>query len=90
MTKPLAMQIVADHVEESPEISEMVTHLEDEADHDISAGTVTLRWGRAQISVVKRAAALMGVPYQTYLKHVVFKQALSDIEQAEVVLGQRR
>jgi len=38
--------------------------------------------------VVKRAAALMGVPYQTYLKQVVFRQALADIERMQAVLAQ--
>jgi predicted DNA binding CopG/RHH family protein len=51
---------------------------------------VTLRWGNEQIAVVKRAAALLDVPYQTYLKHVVLKQALADIERAEAVLAHRR
>ena len=90
MAKQIATKIVADHVEEVPEVSEMVTRLEAEADQEIAAGTVTLRWGREQIAVVKRAAALMGVPYQTYLKHVVFKQALTDIEHAEAVLARQR
>ncbi len=84
------MKVVADHIEEDPEVSEMVTRMEEEADREIAAGTVTLRWGKEQIAVVKRAAALMGVPYQTYLKHVVFKQALADIERAEAVLSHRR
>lgn len=83
------MKIVADHVEENEEVSDLVTRLEAEADRDIAAGTVTLRWGREQIAVVKRAAALIGVPYQTYLKQVVFKQAIADIEHAEAVLGPR-
>jgi predicted DNA binding CopG/RHH family protein len=65
----------------------MVTRLEAEADQEIAAGTVTLRWGKAQIAIVKRAAAIVGVPYQTYLKHVVFKQALADIARAEAVLS---
>ncbi|MDQ3703367.1 MAG: hypothetical protein M3442_20980 [Chloroflexota bacterium] len=82
-------QIVGDQVEEDPEVSELVTRLEEEADREIAAGTVTLQWGREQLAVVKRAAALMGVPYQTYLKHVVFKQALTDIERAEAVLDGR-
>ena len=69
-------------------MSEMVTRLEEQADRDIAAGTVTLRWGKEQIAVVKRAAAIMGIPYQTYLKQVVFKQALADIEQADAVLTQ--
>ena len=85
--KPIDMRIVADRALEDPEVSEMVTRLETEADREIAAGSVTLRWGREQIAVVKRAAALMGVPYQTYLKQVVFRQALADIERAESVLA---
>ena len=85
--KPIDMMFVADHVEELPEVSELVDRLEAEADRDIAAGTVTLRWGREQIAVIKRAAGILGVPYQTYMKHVVFKQALADIEQAERVLS---
>lgn len=54
-----------------------------------ATGTEALRWGREQIAVVKRAAALTSVPYQTYLKQVVFRQALADIEQAEAVLARR-
>jgi predicted DNA binding CopG/RHH family protein len=90
MPKPIEMKVVANRVEEDAEISEMVTRLEQEADRDIAAGTVTLRWGKEQIAVVKRAAAIMGIPYQTYLKQVVFKQALADIEHAESVLAPRR
>jgi len=88
--KPIVMNIVADHVAESPEVSEMVDQWEAEADREIAAGTVTLRWGREQIAVVKRAASLMGVPYQTYLKQVVFRQALADIQQSEAVLAHHR
>lgn len=87
--KPTDMQIIADRVEEDPEVSDMVTRLEAEADREIAAGSVTFRWGREQIAVVKRAAALMGVPYQTYLKQVVFRQALLDIERAETVLARQ-
>ncbi len=90
MTAPIEMQIVADHVEESVEVSELVNRLEAEADRDIAAGTVTLRWGREQIALVKRAARLIGVPYQTYLKLVVYKQALADIERVEAVFARER
>lgn len=85
----LEMKVIAERVQEDPEISEWITRLETEADRDIAAGTVTLRWGKDQIAVVKRAAALIGVPYQTYLKQVVFRQAVADIEQAEAVLKHR-
>ena len=84
------MRVVADHVEEDPEVSAMVTRLETDADQDIAAGTVTFRWGKEQIAVVKRAAAIMGVPYQTYLKQVVFRQALADIQQAGAALTRVR
>lgn len=81
------MKIVAERVEEDAEVSELVSRLEDEADRELASGAVTFRWGKVQIATVKRAAALLGVPYQTYLKQVVFRQALEDIEQAEAVLG---
>lgn len=90
MPKPIEMKVVADRVEEDADVSEMVTRLEEEADREIAAGSVTLRWGKDQIAVVKRAAAIMGVPYQTYLKQVVFKQAIADIEHAEAVLTHQR
>jgi predicted DNA binding CopG/RHH family protein len=85
--KPYEMRVIADQVEEDEELSEWITRLEDEAERDIAAGTVTLRWGKEQIDVVKRAAGILGVPYQTYLKQVVFRQALADIEQAKAALG---
>ena len=84
------MEIIADQVEEDPEVSELVNRLEAEADREVAAGTVTLRWGKEQIALVKRAAGLIGVPYQTYLKLVVYKQALADIERVEAVLAHER
>lgn len=84
--KPLDMKVVAERVEEDAEVSKLVSRLEAEADRELAAGSVTLRWGKEQIAVVKRAARILGVPYQTYLKQVVFRQALSDIEHAEAVL----
>ena len=89
-TATVAMRSVADQIEEAPDVSELVTRLEAEADQEIAAGTVTLRWGSEQIAVVKRAAALLGVPYQTYLKDIAFKQALMDIEHAEAELARQR
>ena len=86
--EPISMKIIADRVEEDADVSEQVDRLEAAADRDVAAGTVTLRWGREQIAVVKRAAGLMGVPDQTYMKQVVFTQALADIERAEAVLTQ--
>ena len=81
------MKVVDERVEEDAEVSELVSRLEAEADRERATGSITLRWGRGQIAVVKRAAAILGVPYQTYLKQVVFRQALADIEHAEAVLA---
>ncbi len=85
--KPLDIKVVAERVEEDADISEVVSRLEAEADRELATRSVTLRWGRGQIAVVKRAAAILGVPYQTYLKQVVFRQAVADIEHAEAVLA---
>jgi len=43
---------------------------------------VTLRWGRAQLDIVRRAARLCGVPYQTYLKQVTMQRAIEDLRVA--------
>jgi hypothetical protein len=37
--------------------------------------------------VIKRAAAMYGVPYQTYLKEAAFRQAIADLHRAEEVMG---
>jgi predicted DNA binding CopG/RHH family protein len=86
MRKSIEVSVVADRVEEDEVTSAMITRMETEADREIAGGTVTLRWGKDQIEVIKRAAGIMGIPYQTYLKQVVFRQAVADIEQAESVL----
>ena len=83
-------KVMADRLLKDEETSEMVTRMEREAEEDIVASTVTLRWGREQVDVVKRAAGIMGVPYQTYLKQVVFRQAVEDIERAQVLGKQPR
>lgn len=85
--KSLEMKVVDERVREEAGVSELVSRLEAEADRELAPGSITLRWGKGQIAVVKRAAAILGIPYQTYLKQVVFRQALADIEQAESVLG---
>ena len=83
------VKVISEREVEDAETSEMVTRMEAEADAEIAARTITVRWGEEQIAVVKRAAAILGVPYGTYLKQVVWRQAIADIERAEAVLGQR-
>jgi hypothetical protein len=40
--------------------------------------------------VVKKAAAVMGVPYQTYIKQVLFQRAVEDITRFQAALGNPR
>lgn len=62
-----------------------------QAEQDIEATRVDFRWGKSQVDTVKRAAALIGIPYQTYIKQVVFRQALADLRAAsEVDQGNKR
>ncbi|HEY9720893.1 MAG TPA: hypothetical protein V6D47_02705 [Oscillatoriaceae cyanobacterium] len=46
---------------------------------------VNLRWNSAALAVVKEAADLMGVPYQTYLKMATYRQAVADLNAAKEV-----
>ncbi len=55
----------------------------EQADRDIEETRVSFRWGKSQLDVVKRAARLLGVPYQTYIKEAVFRQAVADLRAAE-------
>jgi predicted DNA binding CopG/RHH family protein len=43
---------------------------------------INFRWGASQLALVKRAAELSGVPYQSYLKQVLYRQATSDLRDA--------
>jgi predicted DNA binding CopG/RHH family protein len=44
--------------------------------------STALRWGRQQLDLVRRAAALAGVPYQTYLKMAAIRAAINDLRVA--------
>jgi len=46
-----------------------------------------IRWGIKQVNIIKRAAELMGIPYQTYVKQALFHQAVEDIKNAENLLN---
>ena len=77
--------------------SAMIDVLEAQADADIEERLrddrdgkerTSLRWGREQVNVVREAARLAGVPYETYIKLVVYRQALADVQAAQQI-GQR-
>lgn len=72
-------------VELDPEMDARVAEMTAQADADIAAAEevrVNFRWGRAQVETLRRAAAIYGVPYQTYLKMVALRAAQSDLERS--------
>ena len=70
-------------VEFGPAVDAKVREMIAIADRDLEEIRVNFRWRRHQLGIVKRAAELVGVPYQTYIKHVLFKQGLADIREAQ-------
>lgn len=62
-----------------PSVSNDVEKRIANADNELAETRVNFRWGKEQLDLVKRAAELMGVPYQTYIKQVVYRQCLEDI-----------
>ncbi len=62
-----------------------------QADQDLAAHTpgtevrVNFRWGQKQLDLVRQAAALADVPYQTYLKQAVYRQAVADLKDAAAI-----
>ena len=65
--------------EEEAEIEKQMAQLEADPEPTVSTA---LRWGRAQLDVVRLAARVAGVPYQTYLKEAAFRWAVSDLRAA--------
>lgn len=53
------------------------------AEEEIKQSRMQIRWGQSQVEVIKQAAKLMDIPYQTYAKQVLFRQALEDIERIQ-------
>lgn len=69
-------------IELSPEVA---THAETaiaHAEQDLDEVRVNFRWGTSQLHLVKKAADLAGVPYQTYIKQVIYRQAVADLKDA--------
>jgi len=54
-----------------------------QADEEDELARVNFRWSREALEVVKKAAKLMGIPYQTFIKQTVFEHALSIIKDTE-------
>lgn len=69
-------------VELSDEMDKIIDKQIAKAEKDINQKKMQIRWGTKQIEVLKKAASIMGIPYQTYVKHVAYRQAMEDIERS--------
>ena len=67
-------------IEISPEEDAAIQKRIDHAEAELTATSVNFRWHKEQLAVVKKVADMMGVSYQTYIKMVVYKQALVDLQ----------
>jgi len=63
-----------------PEMAAKADAMIAQADQEDAEARVNFRWGREQLDVVKQAAKLMGIPYQTFMKQTVFERALEIIK----------
>lgn len=60
--------------------SRMIEKKITQAEADISREVrVNFRWGSEQLKLIQSVAKKLGVPYQTYIKQVLFRQALEDL-----------
>ena len=73
-------------VQELPDdIDHLVTQKIQEAEDDLQDVRLQIRWKTRQVNLIKRAAKLMGVPYETYAKQVLYRQAMDDIERSKAL-----
>lgn len=70
-------------IELDAETSAKVERMIDQADEEDALARVNFRWSREALEVVKQAAGLMGIPYQTFIKQTVFEHALSIIKDTD-------
>ena len=86
MSKKREYEIVGEFEFEG-EQAEKIQKMIDIAENDIDEARIFFRWNKKQLNLVKEAAKLIGIPYQTYIKTVLFKQSLEDIKKAKEILA---
>lgn len=58
--------------------------IEDTEQSYAAEARVFVSWSPSALAVIRRAADLHGVPYETYVKQVAYRQALTDLRDAAV------
>jgi predicted DNA binding CopG/RHH family protein len=71
------------------EMDEMISKMTLEAEADVEASRVSFRWDKQHVEIIKHAAKLLGVPYQTYMKVLLIRGAIQDIEHMQSLAGSR-
>jgi predicted DNA binding CopG/RHH family protein len=73
--------------EESSQVAELERYFDPklaaEVTDEQATRTTTVRWTLRQVRAIERAAAVVGMPYQTYVKDAAFRRALQDLADAE-------
>jgi len=67
-----------DDIELSPELDQNIQRVTKAAEEELDATRVNFRWQREPLNLIKEVAGAMGIPYQTYIKQVLYRQALDD------------
>lgn len=65
--------------ERDADILEMLEEAERDADQAGAQVRVNFRWGAEQLAIVKEAARVQGLPYQVYIKKVLYDGASADL-----------
>ncbi len=68
------------HFDMPEDLDAKVQKMTAEADAELDATRVNFRWQKTPLNLIKAVAAAMGIPYQTYMKQVLYRQALKDLE----------
>jgi len=66
--------------EESAEFKRMQEQADRDAVEDRTSRTIAIRWGNPQLRMIRKAAALRGIPYQVYIKNAAWEVAKRDLE----------
>ena len=73
------VKVLAVGEEGDKDILKMLGEAEHDADQEGAQVRVNFRWGAEQLALVKEAARVQGLPYQVYIKKVLYDGASADL-----------
>jgi len=73
-------------VEFSEKEDKRITKMIEQAEKELEETRVSFRWGKDQLEIIKRAADLMGIPYQTFLKLAAYEHALAVLKDGDPIV----